>query len=184
MRNLTVLSVLGMSCLGGDLAAGGRGRPAPPPSRYGYVLKIDPKSLPRGVSIREVNDKLGHRLFIRNASDVPLILDQRFQNGRLVSGAKLVDGKVYHYFPNGVPMEGKQHLKGWQAPFGDIPETLLHLPQEPAKITEGRKPGLGKDLPRPDPVVIAADYAGRPYEIRGTIHYTLNPAYDAPPKTE
>jgi hypothetical protein len=155
------------------------GRPAPPPSRYGYVLKFDARSLPAGVTIREVSDKLGTRYFIKNTSDVPLVINQRFDNERLVSGAKLVSGKVYQYFPNGVPMEGKQHLKGWQAPFGDIPETLLQLAKEPAKIYEGRKPGLSKDIPRPEAAAIPATFDGRPYEIKVTIHYHLNKAYDA-----
>jgi len=156
-----------------------RDRPAPPPSRYGYVLKFDAKSLPAGVTIRELSDDLGTRFFIKNTGEMPLVIDQRFDNGRLVGGAKLVSGKVYHYFPNGVPMEGKQHLKGWQAPFGDIPETLIHLAAEPAKIYEGRKPGLSKDIPAAEAAVIPATYDGKPHEIKVTIHYHLNKAYDA-----
>lgn len=157
-----------------------RDRPAPPPSRYGYVLKFAAtKSLPTGIAIREVSDDLGTRYFIKNTSKVPLVINQRFQNECLVSGAKLVSGKVYQYFPNGVPMEGKQHLKGWQAPFGDIEETLLQLAKEPAKIYEGRKPGLSKALPRPEAVAIPANYDGKPYQIKATIHYHLNKAYDA-----
>ncbi|NJN64696.1 MAG: hypothetical protein HC882_07325, partial [Acidobacteria bacterium] len=56
----------------------------------------------------------------------------------------------------GVPMEGKQHQTGWQAPFGDIPETLFVLPREPAKIYEGRQPCLGKTLPPDEPIAIVA----------------------------
>lgn len=156
-----------------------RDRPAPTPSRYSYVLRFDAKSLPTGVTIREVSDNLGTRYFIRNSSDLPLVINQRFQNERLVSGETLVSGKVYHYFPNGVPMEGKQHLKGWQAPFGDIKETLIQLAAEPAKIYEGRKPGLPNDLPGPEAGKFPATYDGKPYEIKVTIHYTLNKAYDA-----
>jgi hypothetical protein len=63
---------------------------------------------------------------------------------------------VYQYFPNGVPMEGKTHLKGWQAPFGDIPETILTLAKEPARIHEGRGPGLSKELPEPEAFSIPA----------------------------
>jgi hypothetical protein len=128
------------ACLAGILAlticasaAGqGRGRPAPPPSRYGYSLEVDAKSLPKGVTVRPSKDDLAPRVFIANASDVPLIINERFQNDLLVGGAKLVSGKVYQYFPTGVPMEGKTHLKGWQAPFGDIPETILSLPKDTA----------------------------------------------------
>ena len=110
-----------------------RGRPAPPPSRYVYTLKIDAKSLPKGVDVRTVGTGNTSRYFIKNTSDKPLVINERYQDKRLVSGAKLVSGKVYHYFPNGVPMEGKRHLKGWQAPFGVIKETLLSLPKESAR---------------------------------------------------
>ena len=64
-------------------------------------------------------------------------------------------------------------------PFGDIEETLLYLAKEPTKIYEWREPGLPKTLPPPEPFTIAAKYDGKPYEIKGTIHYHLNDAYDA-----
>ena len=156
-------------------------RPAPPASRYGYTLAIDETSLPKGVTVRLVKDDLGVRHFIKNAGEVPLVISEIYQNDQLVSGAKLVGGKVYGWFPNGVPMEGKQHLKGWQAPFGDIEETLLTLPREPAKIAAGRQAGLGKTLPPDEPVTIAVKYDGKPYEIKATVKYHLNPAYDAKP---
>ena len=88
-----------------------RDRPAPPPSQYGFTLKIDTKSLPKGIMVREVRDESRVRYFIKNTSDLALIINERFQNDRLISGAKLVSGRVLHYFPNGVPMQGKQHLK-------------------------------------------------------------------------
>ena len=154
-----------------------RDRPAPPPSRYGFTFKIDAKSLPKGVTVREVRNESSVRYFIKNTSDVPLIINKRFQNDRLVSGVKLVSGRVLHYFPNGVPMQGKRHLKGWQAPFGEIPETLLYI-KEPKKIYEGRKVGLTKELPKPEKMSIPANLNGTPYEIRGTINYHLNKAYD------
>ena len=156
----------------------GKGRPAPPPSRYTFSLKFNADTLPKGVKIREVKDKLGIRYFISNASETPLIIHERYDNDVLASGSKLVSGKVYQYFPNGVPMEGKTHLKGWQAPFGDIPETILILAKDPSRIYEGRKPGLSKDLPAPEPFAIPAKSDGNPHEIRGTVHYHLNPAYD------
>ena len=162
-----------------ELAAQGRGeKPAPPPSRYGYRLAIDAKSLPKGVSVREVRDQLGSRWFITNSSQVPLIIHERFQNEQVVSGSKLVDGQVYQYFPNGVPMEGKTHLKGWQAPFGEIKETLLYMAKEPEKIYAGRQPGLSKDIPPSEPFSLPAKYDGKPHEIRGTIEYFLNEEYD------
>jgi hypothetical protein len=83
-----------------------RDRPAPPPSRYGFTFVIDAKSLPKGVTIREVRSETSIRYFIKNTSDMPLIINERFQNNRLVSGAKLVSGEVLNYFPNGVPMAG------------------------------------------------------------------------------
>ncbi|MDP6113180.1 MAG: hypothetical protein QGF00_31375 [Planctomycetota bacterium] len=157
----------------------GRGqRPAPSPSRYAYVLKFDVKALPKGVTIREVTDKLGTRHFITNTSDVPLIINERFQGNRIVSGVKLVSGKVCHYCPDGVPMAGKRHLKGWQAPFGDIKQTLITLPRPPARIYQGRKPGLSKEIPKPESFSIKAKFNGKSYEIKGMIHYKLNPAYD------
>ena len=147
--------------------AQGRGRPAPPPSRYGYTLKFDAKSLPKGVKIRTVRSGKTTRHFIKNTSDAPLVINERYQAKRLVSGTKLVSGKVYHYFPNGVPMAGKRHLKGWQAPFGVIKETLLVLPNPPATIYKGRKPGLSKKLPPvPTENSIRACIAGHsPFEI-------------------
>lgn len=155
-----------------------RGRPAPPPSRYGYVLEFKAKALPKGVTIREVRDAQGTRHFIKNTGAAPLVINQRFQNKRLISGAKLVSGKVYQYFPNGVPMQGKRHLKGWQAPFGEIKETLIRLAKDPPKIYAGRKPGLSKVLPRSEPVELPASYDGKPFKIKATIHYHLNKAYD------
>jgi len=157
-------------------------RPAPPPSRYGYSLKIDLASLPEGVTIREVG-KIGDigniRLFIANSSDVPLIIKEIFDFlGRLIHGTKLVSGKVYQYYPSGVPMEGLTHLKGWQAPFGDIDITILSLQKIPDKIYEGRQPDSPKDIPEPEPVSIPVNYNGQPYEIRGVIHYHLNESYD------
>ena len=154
-----------------------RERPAPAPSRYGFTFKIDAKSLPKGVTVREVRNESSVRYFIKNTSDVPLTINALVQNDRLVSGAKLVSGRVLHYFPNGVPMQGKRHLKGWQAPFGEIPETLLHI-KEPKKIYEGRKVGLTKELPKPEKMSIPANLGGKPYEIKGTIKYHLNKAYD------
>ena len=155
----------------------GRERPSPTPSRYGFTFEIDAKSLPKGVTIREVRNASSVRYFVKNTSNIPLIINERFQNNRLVSGAKLVSSKVLNYFPNGVPMQGKRHLKGWQAPFGEIPETLLYI-KEPKKIYEGRKVGLTKELPKPEKMSIPANLGGTPYEIKGTINYHLNKAYD------
>lgn len=152
-------------------------RPAPPPSLYAYSFKIDEKSLPQGIIVRAVGEGNTARYFIKNIGEKPLVIGEIFSNEELVSGTKLQNGKVYGWFPSGVPMEGKTHLKGWQAPFGDIEETLLMLPREPLKIYEGRKPGLGKDVPKPEESVIKASYAGKPYEIKITIHYRLNEAY-------
>ncbi|WP_254508471.1 hypothetical protein [Anatilimnocola floriformis] len=164
----------------GSLAYGqGRTKPAPPPSRYGYTLKIDAKSLPKGVTIREVRDEKTTRLFIANSSDVPLVIHERYQGDTLATGTKLVSGQVYQYFPSGVPMEGKTHLKGWQAPFGEIKETLLYLDKEPAKIYEGREPGHSKELPAPEKVAIPAKLDDNSYEIKGVVEYHLNDEYDA-----
>ena len=74
-------------------------------------------------------------------------------------------------------MQGKRHLKGWQAPFGKIKETLLHI-KEPKKIYEGRKVGLTKELPKPEKMSIPTNLNGTLYAIKGTINYHLNKAYD------
>ncbi|MBC7854348.1 MAG: hypothetical protein IAF94_13020 [Pirellulaceae bacterium] len=154
-----------------------RERPAPPESRYAYSFTVDEKSLPKRVSVRTVVDGKNSRHFIKNTGETPLVIGEIYSNDKLVSGTKLVGGKVYGWFPSGVPMEGKTHLKGWQAPFGDILETILTLPREPAKIIEGRKPGLGKEIPKPEEASIKVSYAGKPYEIKIKIVYRLNEAY-------
>lgn len=161
-----------------SLPATARERPAPSPSRYAYSFQIDEKSLPKGVTVREAGEGNTRRYFIKNSGEKPLVIGEIFSNEKLVSGTKLENGKVYGWFPSGVPMEGKTHLKGWQAPFGDIEETLLVLPREPLKIPEGRKPGLGKEVPKPEESAIQVNYDGKPYEIKITIHYRLNEAYD------
>jgi hypothetical protein len=153
-------------------------RPGPPPSRYVYSFKLDADSLPQGVKLREVKDAQGIRYFISNASEKPLIINERFQNEKLVTGTKLENGKTYQYFPNGVPMEGKTHLKGWQAPFGDIPETIVIFAKEPSKIADSRAPGLPAVVPEPEPYALPVKYDGKTHEIRGLIYYHLNPAYD------
>jgi hypothetical protein len=153
-------------------------RPIPPPSRYSYSIKIDLDSLPEGVTISAVGEVGNVRLFIANSSDKPLIVNEIFNMGRLVGGSKLIADKVYQYYPSGVPMAGLSHLKGWQAPFGDISSTLFYLPKEPHKIYEGRQRSLSKDLPDPEPVSIPINYDGQPDWIKGSIHYHLNNMYD------
>jgi hypothetical protein len=155
-------------------------RPASPPSRYGYSIKIDIESLPEGVTVREVGEVGNIRFFITNSSDIPLIINQRFDLiGRLACAEKLVSSKVYQYYPNGVCMEGLTHLKGWQDPFGEINSTLIYLEKVPQKIVAGRKPNLAKDcLPEPEPFAIPVNYDGQPYEIEGLIYYHWNDYYD------
>ena len=153
-------------------------RPAPPASRYAYWFTVDKESLPKGVEVKEVRDGEMVRHFIRNTSDVPLVINERFQDGRLVGGTKLVGGKVYGYFPTGVPMEGKTHLKGWQAPFGDMEQTLLTLPREPETILKGREPGLGREVPPNEEYSLPVKYDDKPHEIKLTIHYRLNDDYE------
>jgi hypothetical protein len=62
---------------GADLYAAGR--PAPPPSRYSYTLKIDPASLPKGVTVRAPEDGKTSRYVITNTSDVPLVRKRRIR---------------------------------------------------------------------------------------------------------
>jgi len=152
-------------------------KPAPPESRYSYTLEFDAKTLPPGVSIRTVSDKLGTRQFIKNTGDKPLIINQRFSGDRLVAGTRLVSGEVQSYFPSGVPMAGKQHLKGWQMPFGKIEQTIIRLPRPPAKIYEGRTPNTPAVIPPAEKTEIEATYDGKPFPIPVTIRYSLNPKY-------
>ena len=182
---LIVHVVIAATAAGARLAGdtGGR-KPAPPPSRYRYTLEFDKKSLPKGVTVREhkVGDGMIVRYFVKNTSDTPLIFNDKYDaTGKLVAGDKVVSGKAYQYYPNGVPMEGKQHLKGWQAPFGDMEEAAILLTTTPSKIADGREPGKDKELPPPEPAVIPVKYDGKPYELKVTIHYHLNEAYDAKP---
>lgn len=179
MRDVSICcGVLLITALATQLPA--RDRPAPPASRYTYTLVIDTKSLPKGVNVRVQKDEFGVRNFISNTGDMPLVINEIYSNDRLVSGTKLVSGKVYNWFPNGVPMVGKQHLKGWQAPFGDSKEAIIRLPRDPVKIYEGRKAGLSDELPPNEKVVIQSLYDGKSYEIKATVIYALNPKYGSP----
>ncbi len=153
-------------------------KPAPPASRYGYTFEVDKKSLPKGVTVRTVHLRKTTRHFLKNKSDKPLVIYEKFHLKRLVAGTKLVSGQVYQYFPSGVPMAGKRHLKGWQAPFGVINEVSIYLPKEPTKIYEGRKPGLSKKLPPDEDIILEAKYDGKPHKIKIRVKYHLNPAYD------
>ncbi len=165
-------------------SSAGERKPAPQPSRYRYTLEFDKKALPKGVTVREVKIGDGQivRYMVKNTSDTPLIFNDKYDaTERLVAGDKVVSGKAYQYFPTGVPMEGKQHLKGWQAPFGDMEEAGILMTTEPSRIAEGRKPGLGKDLPPSESSAIAVKYDGKAYELKVTIHYHLNAAYDGKP---
>jgi hypothetical protein len=179
MNNLLNLAGILVLALGSVLFGQGRQKPAPLPSRYGYSVKINVDSLPKGVTLQEARNGQRAIGLIANASDVPLVIDEIFQGDTLLAGTKLVSGKVYHYFRDGVPMVGKTHLKGWQAPFGEIKATMFSLERDPKKIYEGRKPGLPKDVPPSEAISIPARYNGEPYEIKGIIHYHLNEAYDA-----
>jgi len=173
-----LLVVLALAALLPSVVAVAQRRPALPPSRYAYSFEVDQDSLPKGVTVTEKRDGDMVRHFIRNTSDRPLVIDKRMQDGRMVGGTKLVDGKVYGYFPSSVPMEGKTHLKGWQAPFGDIEQTTLILPREPETIYKGRTPGLGREVPPDEAYALPVEYDGKPHEIKLTIRYRLDPDYD------
>ena len=73
-------------------------RPAPPPSRYAYSFQVDAKSLPKGVSVRTATIGTTTRHFIKNQSDIPLIINERFHLKRLVAGTKLVSGESLFLF--------------------------------------------------------------------------------------
>lgn len=179
MKRTAILLGVGILVLASQSRAQRGEKPAPPPSRYSYTIKFDLESLPAGVTLREARNGPMTQWFIANSSETPLVIHERFQGETLAAGTKLVSGKVYQYFPNGVPMEGKTHLKGWQAPFGEIKETLFYLPKEPAKIYEGRKADLPKDLPAPEAISIPVKYDDKPHDIKATVHFHLNEAYDA-----
>lgn len=164
---LTILIILLLSFVG--IQSNAQAKRAPP-SRYTYVLEFDVSNLPEGVKIKGQ--------FISNSSDIPLIISEKFDMfGRFIGGTKLKSGKVYRYYPDGIPMSGKQHLKGWQTPF-DVNGTRLSLHSAPVTIYEGKKRGLSKKIPKSERFTIPAKFNNKPYEIKGMIHYKLNPAYD------
>jgi hypothetical protein len=151
-------------------------RPALPPSRYDYSLQIDLNSLPPEVTIHPT--QVGNGWWLDNASDRPLILEESIAlDGQRDSGFKLVSGKIYYYFRTGIPMVGKEHLKGWQ-------EVSLHprlqLKETPIKIYEGRwNPDIPKELPPSEAFAIEVNYDGQPHKITGLIHYHFNELFDS-----
>lgn len=180
-HGLTVLGIIALTSLVGaaQTSRGKPDRPAPPPSRFSYTLTMDPASLPPGVTAKENKKGQATGFFMANTSDTPLIVKETFSLDKLVGGTKLVSGKVYFYFPNGIPMEGKQHLKGWQIFSDEIKQTIVTLPNEPATISANRKPGVPKNIPAPESFVIPVKYDGKEQSLRGTVRFHLNPEYDA-----
>jgi hypothetical protein len=151
-------------------------RPAPSPSKYAYSLQVDLNSLPPGVTIHPT--QVGNGWWLANDSDRPLILEERFApDGQLDWGIKLVSGKIYHYYRSGIPMVGKEHLKGWQ----EVPlHPRLQLAQTPSKINEGRwSADLPEELPPSEAFAIEVNYDGQPHKITGLINYHFNELFDS-----
>jgi hypothetical protein len=98
----------------------------------------------------------------------------RFHSDR---GSQLVSGKIYHYYRSGIPMVGKEHLKGWQE---DPLHPRLQLKEASIKIYEGRwNPDIPKELPSAEAFAIAVNYNGQPHKITGLIHYHFNELFDS-----
>ncbi len=153
-------------------------RPAPPlpPSRYGYELQFEAKSLPAGVSI--VRAPAGFYRF-SNTSKTPIIIEEIFNANRLVHGTKVEDNLVYGYFPSGIPQEGKTHLKGWQNLSKELTSANWNPPIMTGTIEKGRQPGLpGNVIPPPEPFRFPIKVAGQPHDITGHIVFHINPVYD------
>jgi hypothetical protein len=149
-------------------------RPAPPHSRYGYLLRFDP--LPEGMTTHVWGIGEGRSYSIANASDVPLVVNVRLDGrGGLEWGEMLVAGRVQHYFRDGVPQQGRQHEKGWVQTA--LTTARLFVKEAKDVIDEGRAAGLSRKLPPPRPFAVSAVYDDKPFSITGTVRFELNPEY-------
>ena len=153
-------------------------KPAGPPNRWNCTYTFDQKLLPKGVTLKQ--DPKHGIWWIANNSDVPLVINAVYSNGKLAGGAKLVSGQVYHYFPTGIPQEGKQHLKGWQMLAKEITNWMITDYPAASKAFDGQDGKLKRDtpIPPPEPFALKVEYHGKPYHLNGTITYSLNEAYD------
>ncbi len=147
-----------------------------PPSRYGFELQFDAKSLPPGVSI--VRAPAGYYRF-SNTSKTPIIIEEHYISDRLVHGTKVEDNLVHGYFPSGIPQEGKTHLKGWQNLSKELTSAIWNPPVRTETIEKGRQPGISANvIPSPEPFRYPIKVGGKLHDITGRIVFHINPAYD------
>lgn len=136
---------------------------------YVATAVLDAATLPAGVEVVAQ----GYLPRLANRSSTPLdLLDPD-----LAPIDRLVDGKAFHWFARGVPVEGMQHLVGWQNPY-DIDSALLNVPP-PAAMTAG--PGRPPELTPPPPEAFAVPTFHGPdlVVLRGVWQFDLDPGYDA-----
>jgi hypothetical protein len=148
-------------------------KPAPARSRFRFQLEIDPKSLPEGVVVEKREVQKIFQTWIRNTGKTPLERLHLDGQGQPWGGTRLAEGKVYGYFPNGVPMAGKEHLKGWVLSEGVEWQQIIP-DQEPAGIAMGRQDG-SLEVPTPDSFSQEWTYGDKKWTITGRIVYSLNP---------
>jgi hypothetical protein len=154
-------------------------RLAPPPSRFKYDFIVDPTTLPSGVTCETIRSASGYlQNWIKNSSEIPF---QCFENdylGRTILGFKLVDNKVYVYYPNGIPIVGKTHIKGWVL-WEHTDRHLLSFDGSLMAIYNAQQPGLPVTTPLPPDEIVTFlwDFGGREWTISGTIVYAIDENY-------
>lgn len=154
-----------------------------PVSRFNYDLIIDKTTLPKEIicEIRQSTDTESRiQTWIRNPSNIPFQTTQKDALGHIVRGTKLVDGKVYGYYQNGVPVEGGNHLKGWVV-HEEVDKYMMILNKSPEGALLGMEKGLADNTPLPadESVSFFWDFGGKEWIIKGKVVYSINKSYDA-----
>ncbi len=148
---------------------------------------LDVSGLPEGVQV----DSTGPLPRLSNPGSTPLVLFRDDSSPRSLPAAdlpwtglplrmpvaRLVDGQSFHYFESGVPMEGKQHLKGWQNPFGQTSELLPVPPATLSPAGPGRPETL--DPIGPEPFELRVYWGAEERSLKGEWVYAPNADYDA-----
>lgn len=144
-----------------------------PPSSLQYHLKVDPTSLPDGVTARERRvpgtDQL--QTWIGNPSDIPFVIVTTDLEGKVIRRQKIVGRQV---FTESAPPGRTSDESQWQRLPG-VEDVLIGLNFTPPAIVDGRFRPAGSDIdiPAPEPFSIGATFGGEPVPIRGTIVYSL-----------
>lgn len=147
-----------------------------PASRRIVDVEVNPQSLPNGVIVTRKNasglpiisnaSTTALVFFIENkpeAAETPRPADTGLPEG-LYPTQKFEAGKVYTYYQSGVPMQGLEHLTGWQNPE-NITESLLPVQSDPECLRDESQFSAKKDFS------VDAFYGGQRITIRGQIVY-------------